>query len=73
MPVSAVVLPLLFKEVEEEAILDVYMKEIIAILELASPVWHSGLTKAQAAEIERVPNVMTLATIPDKFLDHTVS
>ena len=33
------------------------MKEIRSILELASPVWHSGLTKAQAAEIERVQKI----------------
>ena len=33
---------------------DVYIKEIRSILELAVPVWHSGLTKQQATDIERI-------------------
>ena len=41
-------------DVEPYVILDVYTKEIRAILELAVPAWNSGLTKKQANEIERV-------------------
>ena len=44
-------------DVEPLVILDVYMKEIRAVLELAVPAWHSGLTKRQAADIERVQRV----------------
>ena len=44
-------------DVEPYVMLDVYMKEIRAVLELAVPAWHSGLTKRQAAEIERVQRV----------------
>ena len=33
---------------------DVFVKEIRLILEMAVPVWHSGLTKKQSADIESV-------------------
>ena len=36
---------------------DVYIKEVRSILELAVPVWHSGLTRRQSANIERVQKV----------------
>ena len=44
-------------DVEPTIILDVYMKEIRSIVELAVPAWHSGLTIKQAADIERVQRV----------------
>ena len=36
---------------------DVYIKEIRSILELAVPVWHSGLTQQQSADIERIQKI----------------
>ena len=36
---------------------DVYIKEIRSILELAVPVWHSGLTKQQSSDIERIQKI----------------
>ena len=44
-------------DVDPNIILDVYVKEIRSILELAVPVWHSGLTRQQSADIERVQKV----------------
>ena len=44
-------------DVEPTIILDVYMKEIRSIVELAVPAWHSGLTIKQVADIERVQRV----------------
>ena len=44
-------------DLEPTVILDVYMKEIRSLLELAVPAWHSGLTIKQAADIERVQKV----------------
>ena len=38
-------------------ILDVYVKEIRSVLELAVPAWHSGLTQRQSSDIERVQKV----------------
>ena len=41
-------------DIHPDTILDVYVKEIRAVVELAVPAWHSGLTKKQTATIERV-------------------
>ena len=38
-------------------IVDVYIKEVRSVLELAVPAWHSGLTVKQSADIERVQRV----------------
>ena len=43
--------------VEKLTLLDYYMKEIRVQLELAVPVWHSGLTFKLSADIERVQQV----------------
>ena len=43
--------------VEKFTLLDYYMKEIRVHLELAVPVWHSGLTFKLSADIERVQRV----------------
>ena len=39
-------------DIEPYIILDVYVKEIRSVLELAVPAWHSGLTKKQSIDIE---------------------
>ena len=44
-------------DVEPLILLDIYIKEIRSVLELAVPAWHSGLTKKQSADIERVQKV----------------
>ena len=41
-------------KLDEDIILDTYMKEIRSILEVALPVWHGGLTVKQSRDIERV-------------------
>ena len=43
--------------VDTFTILDYYMKEVRVHLELAVPVWHSGLTYKLTADIERVQRV----------------
>ena len=39
---------------DSDIILDFYIKEVRCHLELAVPVWHSGLTVKQSLDIERV-------------------
>ena len=51
--------------VEPLLILDVYMKEIRSVLELAVPAWHSGLTIKQTADIERVQRVAVYIILSD--------
>ena len=46
-------------------ILDVYMKEIRSVVELAVPAWHSGLTVRQTADIERVQRVAVYIILSD--------
>ena len=41
-------------KLDSSHIWDVYTKEVRSLLELAVPVWHSGLTKHQSAQIERI-------------------
>ena len=43
-----------FLGLDEFTLLDFYMKEVRVHLELAVPVWHSGLTKRLIADIESV-------------------
>ena len=40
--------------VEPGFLLDVYLKEVRSILELAVPAWHSGLTARLSSDLERV-------------------
>ena len=50
---------------------DVYTKEIRSILELAVPVWHSGLTKQQTANIERIQKIAFKIILGDDFSNYT--
>ena len=43
--------------VDTAKILDVYMKEVRSLVELAVPAWHGLLTKSQSADVERVQRV----------------
>ena len=52
-------------DMEPLFMLDVYIKEIRSILELAVPAWHSGLTAKQAADIERVQRVSVSIILSD--------
>ena len=52
-------------DIEPSVILDVYMKEMHAVLELAVPAWHSGLTRRQTADIERVQRVAVNTILSD--------
>ena len=51
--------------IEPYVILDVYTKEIRSILELAVPAWHSGLTKKQSDDIERIQKVAVKIILSD--------
>ena len=49
--------------IDQETIIDFYTKECRSILEYATPVWTSGLTKKLSAKIERVQKVaLSIAT-----------
>ena len=52
-------------DIEPSVILDVYLKEIRSLLELAVPAWHSGLTQRQKSDIERVQKVAVHVILSD--------
>ena len=47
--------------------LDVYQKEIRSIVEMAVPVWHSGLTKKQSRSIERIQKISFRIILDTKY------
>ena len=46
---------------------DVYCKEVRSILEFGVPVWHSGLTQKDTADIERVQKVAFQIILEDQY------
>ena len=60
-------------KLDEDIILDTYMKEIRSILELAVPVWHGGLTVKQSRDIERVQKTALLIILGDNFINYEVA
>ena len=52
---------------------DVYIKEVRSILELAVPVWHSGLTKQQTADIERVQKVAFKIILQESYANYQLA
>ena len=52
-------------DIEPYVILDVYIKGIRSVLELAVPAWHTGLTQKQSADIERVQRVAVSIILSD--------
>ena len=54
-------------------LLDTYTKEIRIILELAGPVWHSGLTLKQTRDIERIQKTALYIILEESYLDYDVA
>ena len=58
---------------EPEHLFDSYTKEIRSVLELAVPVWHSGLTRKLSGDIERVQKLAFRIILGDDFCDYDVA
>ena len=52
-------------DLEPLDILDVYLKDLGSVLEVAVPAWLSGLTQRQSADIERVQKVALKIILSD--------
>ena len=48
-------------------------KKVRSLLELAVPVWHSGLTRDQTADIERIQKVAMQIILQDKFINYQLA
>ena len=53
--------------------LDVYVKEVRSLLEYAVPVWHSGLTKRQSGQIEKIQKTAFQIILGDDFTNYEVA
>ena len=60
-------------KLDTEILLDTYTKEIRTILELAVPVWHSGLTLKQTRDIERIQKTALYIILEESYLDYDVA
>ena len=49
---------------------DVYAKEVRSSLELAVPVWHSGISKQQSADIERIQKISFKIMLVEKYISY---
>ena len=52
---------------------DVYTKEIRSILELAVPVWHSGLTLTQSKNIERIQKTAFKMILKQNYTNYNLA
>ena len=52
---------------------DVHTKEVRSILEQAVPVWHSGLTKQQAGDIERIQKIAFKIILGGKYVNYQLA
>ena len=52
---------------------DVYSKEIRSILELAVPVWHSGLTRQQSTDIERIQKIAFRLILKENYINYSIA
>ena len=57
-------------ELGEFQLFDVYSKEIRSILEMAVPVWHSGITNQQRMDIESIQKVAFKIILGNKYQDY---
>ena len=60
-------------ELDPFNIFDVYCKEVRSLLELAVPVWHSGLTKAESKQIESIQKTAFKIILGPDYIDYEVA
>ena len=64
---------LLNMDLDIHQMFDVYTKEIRSILEMAVPVWHSGLTNQQTADIESIQKVAMRIILQNKYITYQLA
>ena len=52
---------------------DIYSKEIRSILEMSVPVWHSGITKQQSGDIERVQKLAFKIILQERYQNYELA
>ena len=51
-----------------DELLDVYIKQVRSVLELAVPVWHSSITMVERCDIERIQRAALHIILGDEYL-----
>ena len=54
----------------KQELYDVYIKEIRSILELAVPVWHSGLTQKETKSIENIQKLAFKIILQTEYVNY---
>ena len=54
-----------------EQLIDVYIKQIRSVVELAVPVWHSSLSLSDKADIERVQRAALQVIFAEEFISYS--
>ena len=62
---------LLLLDLSVNELFDVYKKEIRTVLEYAIPVWHSGITRRQSAEIESIQKLSFRIILRDSYTSYS--
>ena len=57
-------------ELDISILFDLYAKGVSSMLELAVPAWHSGLSKQQSAEIERVQKISFKLMLGEHYVNY---
>ena len=60
-------------ELDIYQLFEVFCKEIRSILEMAVPVWHSGLTSQQSSDIESIQKLAMKIIIQDKYVTYQLA
>ena len=53
-----------------DELLDVYIKQVWSVLELAVPVWHSSITMVERCDIERIQRAALHIILGDEYLSY---
>ena len=59
--------------IENEIILDYYLKEIRPLVEHGAVIWSSGLTKSQSNELEKLQKVALRIILQDSYISYEVA
>ena len=55
---------------KDRDLVDVYVKQIRSLMELAVPVWHSGITRAEQIDIERIQKSAAHIILGDEYVSY---
>ena len=53
-----------------EDLVDIYVKQIRSVLELAVPVWHSGITLIEQVDIERIQKSASHIILGENYISY---